>query len=195
MNIGIDIDGVLTNMEVWQNEAAAKYMYEKYNKSIINDSGYDTSEIYGVSKKQDQQWWFETYEEYMKQPARKYANEITNKLAQEGNKIYIITARCIERDFTTMTDEIMQDGIKQWLKENNIKYNKIYFSPEDKTTICKKLKLDIMIEDKKSSIEEISKIIPVYCFDAKYNKNIAENKNIIRCYNWYDLYKKIKERG
>lgn len=35
MNIGIDIDGVLTNAEAWQNESAAKYMYEKYNKSII----------------------------------------------------------------------------------------------------------------------------------------------------------------
>ena len=34
MNIGIDIDGVLTNIESWQNESAAKYMYEKYNKSI-----------------------------------------------------------------------------------------------------------------------------------------------------------------
>ena len=36
MNIGIDIDGVLTNIESWQNESAAKYMYEKYNKGIIN---------------------------------------------------------------------------------------------------------------------------------------------------------------
>ena len=50
MNIGIDIDGVLTNMETWQCESASKYMYEKYNKNIINDKGYDTSEIYGVTK-------------------------------------------------------------------------------------------------------------------------------------------------
>ena len=195
MNIGIDIDGVLTNIESWQNESAAKYMYEKYNKGIINASGYDTSEIYGVTKEQDQKWWFETYEEYMKEPARKYASEVINKLSEEGNKIYIITARCIEKEFTKMTDEIMQDGINKGLKENNIKYNEIYFSPEDKTTICKKLKLDMMIEDKKANIEEISKIMPVYCFDAKYNKDIKENKNIIRCYNWYDIYKKVKERG
>lgn len=195
MNIGIDIDGVLTNIESWQNESAAKYMYEKYSKGIINASGYDTSEIYGVTKEQDQKWWFESYEEYMKEPARKYASEVINKLSEEGNKIYIITARCIEKEFTKMTNEIMQDGIKKWLKENNIKYNEIYFSPEDKTTICKKLKLDMMIEDKKANIEEISKIMPVYCFDAKYNKDIKENKNIIRCYNWYDIYKKIKERG
>ena len=161
----------------------------------INASGYDTSEIYGVTKEQDQKWWFESYEEYMKEPARKYASEVINKLSEEGNKIYIITARCIEKEFTKMTDEIMQDGIKKWLKENNIKYNEIYFSPEDKTTICKKLKLDMMIEDKKANIEEISKIMPVYCFDAKYNKDIKENKNIIRCYNWYDIYKKVKERG
>ena len=195
MNIGIDIDGVLINIESWQNESAAKYMYEKHNKCIINASGYDTSEIYGVTKEQDQKWWFESYEEYMKEPARKYASEVINKLSEEGNKIYIITARCIEKEFTKMTDEIMQDGIKKWLKENKIKYNEIYFSPEDKTTICKKLKLDMMIEDKKANIEEISKIMPVYCFDAKYNKDIKENKNIIRCYNWYDIYKKIKERG
>ena len=89
----------------------------------------------------------------------------------------------------------MQAGIKEWLKSNNIKYDEIHFSPEDKTTICKKLKLDMMIEDKKTNIEEISKIMPVYCFDAKYNRDIAENEKIIRCYNWYDVYKKIKERG
>lgn len=195
MNIGIDIDGVLTNVEAWQNESAAKYMYEKYNKSIINAEGYDTSEIYGVTKEQDKKWWFESYEEYMKEPARKYASEVTNKLSEEGNNLYIITARCIEKDFTTMTNESMQAGIKEWLKSNNIKYDEIYFSPEDKTTICKKLKLDMMIEDKKTNIEEISKIMPVYCFDAKYNRDIAENEKIIRCYNWYDIYKKIKERG
>ena len=66
MNIGIDIDGVLTNIEAWQNESAEKYMYEKYNKSIINAEGYDTSEIYGVTKEQDKKWWFESYEENMK---------------------------------------------------------------------------------------------------------------------------------
>ena len=127
----------------------------------INAEGYDTSEIYGVTKEQDQQWWFESYEEYMKQPARKYANEVTKKLSEEGNNLYIVTARCIEKEFTTMTNEMMQEGIKQWLKENGIKYKELHFSPEDKTTICKNLKLDIMIEDKKANIEEISKIIPV----------------------------------
>ena len=93
MNIGIDIDGVLTNMETWQCESASKYMYEKYNKNIINDKGYDTSEIYGVTKEQDSKWWFDTYSEYMKQKPRDYASEITNKLAEEGNKIFIVTAR------------------------------------------------------------------------------------------------------
>ena len=137
MNIGIDIDGVLTNIEAWQNESASKYMYEKYNKSIINAEGYDTSEIYGVTKEQDQQWWFESYEEYMKQPARKYANEVTKKLSEEGNNLYIVTARCIEKEFTTMTNETMQEGIKQWLKENDIKYKELHFSPEDKTRYVK----------------------------------------------------------
>ena len=194
MNIGIDIDGVLTNMETWQCESASKYMYEKYNKNIKNDKGYDTSEIYGVTKEQDSKWWFDTYSEYMKQKPRDYASEITNKLAEEGNKIFIVTARCVEKGYTEMSEKEMQEGVRNWLKDNKIKYDEIYFSCEDKLKVCKKLKLDMMIEDKASNVEQISKVLPVYCFDAKYNRGLKENKNITRCYSWYDVYIKIKER-
>ena len=48
-----------------------------------------------------------------------------------------------------------------------------------------------MIEDKVENIEKISKVIPVICFNASYNKR-CQGKNIIRCYSWYDIYGRIK---
>ena len=36
MRIGIDIDGVLTNIEQWQLDMGSKNIFEKYNKEIEN---------------------------------------------------------------------------------------------------------------------------------------------------------------
>ena len=47
-----------------------------------------------------------------------------------------------------------------------------------------------MIEDNVENINNLSKIIPVICFDAKYNK-ICKGKNIFRAYTWYDVYYQI----
>ncbi len=47
-----------------------------------------------------------------------------------------------------------------------------------------------MIEDKPKSIMEISKIIPVFCMDARYNTK-CEGKNVTRVYSWYDIYDKL----
>ena len=49
-----------------------------------------------------------------------------------------------------------------------------------------------MIEDKVENINKISTRIPVICYNAGYNECCLE-KNIIRCYSWYDIYAKIKK--
>ena len=47
-------------------------------------------------------------------------------------------------------------------------------------------------ENAANLFDKISKIIPVICFHAGYNKD-CENPNIIRCYSWYDIYSKINK--
>ena len=44
-----------------------------------------------------------------------------------------------------------------------------------------------MIEDKVENINNISKEIPVICFNASYNKSCTSD-NIYRAYSWYDVY-------
>lgn len=45
-------------------------------------------------------------------------------------------------------DETMREIVVKWLNEQEIYYDKIIFSPEDKLEDCKKNNIDIMIEDK-----------------------------------------------
>ena len=195
MRIGIDIDGVLTDVERWQLDYGSKFYYERYQKEIVDFEGYDTNQIFNVDDKLDEEFWREYFKEYsLNVEARKFANEVIDKLKQEGNEIYIITARgsFLSHSADVMSVEENQQIVLNWLKNHHINYDKIIFSPEDKLDICKENKIDLMIEDKVDNINKISKIIPVICFHAGYNKD-CKNSNIIRCYSWYDIYSKINK--
>lgn len=191
MKIGIDIDGVLTNIEQWQLDYGSKIIFEQYNKNIRNSNGYDIKEIFNIEERLEDEFWEEYIYEYAKkEPARKFSGEVTNKLKEDGNEIYIITARY----FTDRNDENgqkMRDIVINWLKEYNIYYDKIIFSPDEKLDVCIENNIDLMIEDKVENINNISQKIPVICFDARYNKECI-GKNIYRCYSWYDIYAKIQ---
>ena len=56
---------------------------------------------------------------------------------------------------------------------------------------CLTNQIDIMIEDKASTLLDIKEHIPVICFDAPYNRNI-DTKNLFRVRNWKEV-KKILE--
>ena len=195
MRIGIDIDGVLTDVERWQLDYGSKFYYERYKKEIVDFEGYDTNQIFNVDDKLDEEFWREYFKEYsLNVEARKFANEVIDKLKQEGHQIYIITARgsFLSHSADVMSIEENHQIVLNWLKNNHINYDKIIFSPEDKLDICKENNIDLMIEDKVDNINKISKIIPVICFHAGYNKD-CKNSNIIRCYSWYDIYSKINK--
>ena len=189
MRIGIDIDGVLTDIEQWQLDVGGKF-FSRFNKSVLNKDGYEITKIFNVSDELDSQFWNEYLYEYVtKEPSRKYASEVIKKLKDDGNEIYIVTARYLT-DRNNEDGEKMRKIVVNWLAEQKIDYDEIIFSPEDKKENCKKYNIDIMIEDKGDNINKISSIIPVICFHAGYN-NECKGKNIYRVYNWYDIYNLI----
>ena len=189
MRIGIDIDGVLTDIEQWKLDVGGKF-FSKFNKSVLNKDGYEITKIFNVSDELDSQFWNEYLYEYVtKEPSRKYASEVIKKLKDDGNEIYIVTARYLT-DRNNEDGEKMRKIVVNWLVEQKIDYDEIIFSPEDKKENCKKYNIDIMIEDKVDNINKISSIIPVICFHAGYN-NECKGKNIYRVYNWYDIYNLI----
>ena len=196
MRIGIDIDGVLTDIEKWQLDYGSKFYYENYNKEIVNPKGYETNDIFNSTVECDDLFWDKYFKEYsINVEARKFASEVISKLKQDGYEINIITARgsFLSHSSDVMSKEENEQIVKDWLQKNKIYYDSLIFSPEDKLDICIKNNINIMIEDKVGNINKISTKIPVICFNAGYNEE-CKGENIFRVYTWYDIYNTIKNK-
>ncbi len=195
MRIGIDIDGVLTDIEQWQLDYGSKFYYKYYKKEIVNHKGYETCDIFDSTQQCDDEFWKKCFIDYcINVNIRKFAAEVIKKLREDGNEIFIITARgsSLSHSANVMLYEENKKIVKEWLIKNNILYDRIIFSPEDKLDICLNNGINLMIEDKVDNINKISTKLPVICFHAGYNENCF-GKNIIRCFSWYDVYAKISK--
>ncbi len=195
MRIGIDIDGVLTNVEQYVVDNFTKYCYENDIEYIVGESNYHHHKTFSVSKEVENQFWSKHIFDYaLTQQIRSYASEVIKKLKEDGHEIYIITARWL----TNKDDELglkMKKIVKDWLDDNQVNYDKLVFSLEDKEKKGKEIienKIDIMIEDSPSNINDLSQLIPVICYNTTYNQS-CNGTNIIRCYSWYDIYKHINK--
>lgn len=192
MKIGIDVDGVLVDMNTYQLDHGSKIMWEKYGIGLSNSHGYEIKDLFAVNQTKDNDFWKEMMYHYGEEyKARPYASEITKMLKDDGHEIVIMTARGGLSEPCTLEHKEMQNLVKTWLDNNQIYYDELIFTAEDKVSYCKKLNIDIMIEDKPQNVSNISKIIPVICYDALYNHHLS-GANILRAFSWYDVYAKIK---
>lgn len=189
MNIGIDIDGVLTDMENYIATVGKKY-------AIRNDLAFDEkmgeNTICGFLTKEDsREFWDKHWEIYAKNIAvRKSASKVIKKLKDEGNCIIIITARTYDRPIIKMgikRQKNMEKLIIKWLDKNNIIYDKLIFSNLNKVKDCLANHIDIMIEDSIGNIEQLKNYCKVICFNAKYNE-FYKNDKIHRVYDWNEVY-------
>ena len=192
MNIGIDIDGVLTNDDDYILDFTSKYYYEHDLK------GFDNANLYEYRKLN---WDENTINDYRKEfflnyiknePARKFASEVIKKLRDEGNKIFIISARYKTAENGKINNENIRECTLDWLRKNKIEYDKIIFTKPPKVNEILENKIDIMIEDSPTTINELVKVVKVLYYDTRYNRSI-EHENITRVYSWYDIYMKINE--
>lgn len=193
MRIGLDVDGVLTNMEQYQLRYGKKYFNKKDDE--INTSEIDISGIFNVSKAEREKFWFKYIWKYcISEPPKSNAAEAVRGLKSEGHEIHIITGRAHTTE-SGITGKLFRFMLKKWLKKYNIPYDSITYckekgSEEDKVDACNKLGIDVLIDDKKENVIEVSKNIPVICLDAKYNQGV-EGNNIIRTNNFNEVFESI----
>ena len=192
MRIGIDIDGVLTDIETFLADYGTKYCIENNLPINIKQVDYDETKTFNWTEEQTIKFWNKYIIYYAtKYPAREFASEIIKKLKEEGHEIYIITAR---NDYGVPEEYIgkMRSEIApKWLEENKIVYDKIIYTEESKLPYVVGNYVELMIEDSPQNIIEISSKIPTLCYNNLYNQKV-EGKNITRVYSWYDIYNKIK---
>ncbi len=196
MNIGIDIDGVFTDLENYQLIYGKKY-FKNIPVDEIDDTQIDIEQIFSCSKKEREKFWLKYIWKYcISFPPRRNAAAVINKLKDEGDHIHIITGRAHSTE-KGIRGLLFRKMLINWLKKENIPYDSITFCKEDgsetdKLEACKKYSIDIMIDDKRENIELLSTAVKVLCFDAKYNQD-CHVENLIRVNGFDEIYTEINK--
>jgi len=113
---------------------------------------------------------------------RTKAKENIEKLKDFCN-IYYVTAR--ESHIEPITVE--------WLKKHKVYYNTFHLGSLEKTGKALELKCDIFIEDNLETSKELAaEGIKVILIDTGFNR-YEDPENIVRVYDWDDIYKEIKK--
>lgn len=191
MRIGIDIDGCINNQHDFVINYATKYINEnKLPYNIINFEKENTGEIFGWNEEIAHDFWEKYRQNLVKENIRPFCSEVINKLNDEGNEIFIITARYNGDIWWDSKSKNNAEEITiNVLKELGIKYKNIIFSKNKLKTI-KEYNIEVMLEDNVNNIEKISSLIPTFIMNNTYNMYV-QNENTIRCYSWYDFYNKF----
>lgn len=190
MRIGIDIDGVLMDIERFIIDYGTKFCMENNLPINIKIGEYDECKMLNIEQEQAIKFWNEYLVYYATEYSpREFAPEIIKRLKEEGHEIYIVTGR---NDYGLPKEYVgkMKEITEKWLKDNNIYYDKIIFTEGSKLPYCVGNYIETMIEDWDKVAKDVSTKIPVLCFDCKYNESL-EGENITRVYSWNDIYQKI----
>ena len=194
MKIGIDIDdttfftakSMLKYADIFEQEISGKPV-NRDNFGLIENRNY-LKALYGW----DNETKFAFFNKYYKNVLEEctmlpYANKVIEKLKQEGNKIYFITARLMNIAGCD-TDKITKSSLDKF----NIPYDKLYLHISDKLSFCKEHKIDICIEDSYETCKELADSgIKSILMTTKMNEKIDEG-NIKRAKNWNEIYELIK---
>lgn len=199
MNIGIDVDGVLTDYEWYMDYFAAQM-----ERSVeIHPGESNMQKRYCWTKEQEKKFHRKHFMWYVrKMPVRENVAATINALKAEGHRIYIITARAYA-DRKTLFGSLMRTCLKRWLAINSVEYDKLVFvdwknSAEEKAEWAKKLAVDVFLEDTVENIDKLKDICKVICLRAGYNDGVYADeintesqigKQIVTYANdFYDVY-------
>ena len=195
MNIGVDVDGVLVDMEGYQLRTGTEYFKKKYGKDVVNPKGYDIEDIFDCTHKEREKFWLKYIWAYcLKEPIFPYAAETLKKFHDEGHNIVIITSRAHTTE-KGLTGWVFRKMLLRWLKKNGVYYDKIVYcteknSGEDKRRVCLEENIDVMIDDKPENLNAIMDNMNVMCYPAVWNEDINE-KRYIRVKDWSEIYNVI----
>lgn len=186
MRIGIDIDNTITDTLPVLKQYCKKYNDEVVKRNLtMNKKGFAAGNLYDWTDEERQKFFDNILPEvFLKVEPKKNAQEIIQKLKQENNEIYIITARRKAKNSYELTLKTLQ--------KYNIPYDGLIVGNVDKKQVCIDNNIDILLDDEPQNISSVSEIIPVIAFEATHNEECNGN-NIIKVKTWDDAYEVIKE--
>lgn len=191
MNIGIDVDGTMTDISGFMLKNGTKY----FGREASEPAAFDVDEMFAVTHEERTAFWKKYLLRYCtKEPIVSCAAETIRKLHEDGHRICIVTSRV----FTTHRGPdgmLFRHMLRRWLRKRGVVYDDIVFceeSGEAKLTECRRLGVGVMIDDKPENLITISEEIPVIAHPMPWNKGMKEER-IIMAEDWADIYDIISD--
>ena len=193
MIIGLDIDGVILDTEQEYIVEAELYNIKLGKNKKTNKEDFVDDNRYSWTKEERERFeknWIKVVKKANFMPG---ALSIIKLLLKEKHKIILVTARLEDKS---------KEITESYLKKNGLKFYKYYWNTKDKISICKKEKIDIMVDDYWKNVENLSKnkIKTLYFRDTNMKK-LEENKYLKEVFNtisnfgelnnWGEIYKYI----
>lgn len=194
MNIGIDIDDTISLTYEETFPRALDFVKNVLKKNIEPDlvTGFEHNyieNVFELNEEETNAFWKENLEKIIKiVKPKKDAVDVINKLKQEGHNIIIITARW-DRDYINSKQLSIE-----WLKKNNIKYDKIFTNMDSKKEIAINEKIDLFIDDSIPNCRAVSEAgIKCFLFKSIVNSKLEDSKKFDIVKSWDEIYKRINE--
>jgi uncharacterized HAD superfamily protein len=179
MNIGIDIDGVLTDFSSFRLNRGEELLGQ-----IVNENAYKFKDMFGCYAYKELIFWLHNLD-YLKLPVKEGSKELIDSMKENNDYITFITKRFY----------LLAKLTRNWLSDNDIYYDQI-FHTMFKLHIINKYNIDLMIEDSPTNITYISEYIPVIAIKAPYNEHIKKN-NVFMANDLFeakDIYNDIRKK-
>ena len=179
MNIGIDIDGVLTDFSSFRLSRGKELLGQ-----IVNEQAYKFKDMFECFAYKELIFWLHNLD-YLKLPVKDGSKELTDSMKNNEDNVFFITKRFY----------LLSRLTKNWLNENEIYYNYI-FHTMFKMHVINKYNIDLMIEDSPFNISYISDHIPVIAIKAIYNQNLVKD-NVYMASDLHeakDIYNNIRKK-
>ena len=189
MNIGLDIDNVITDFD---KSLLKEFLLEdknKRNSGVINTNvTHITRGMFDWTQDEIDEFYNKNMERIAKNlQIRKNCKKYMDKLLEDGHKLYLISHRAyphyLNAEKTTL----------DWLKKNNINYTKLVLSQSpDKTKECNEYNIDIMVDDRAGQCKKM-RANGINCMLMLTRYNASEKEDLPFATSWKNLYEEIKK--
>jgi hypothetical protein len=178
MNLGFDIDGVISDFVITFAELVKKH----YDLTITEADVYchDLDLVLGISKEERNGLIRETLQEDL--ALNVGASESIQKLYSNGHKVVILTARF--RDLRKVTED--------WLKSKGIPYSELIQLNEGEKHLAD-VSLDMVVEDNlEDAIGWSKKARNILVYDHPWNQSFNVRGLFKRVHDWNEIMKEIE---
>ncbi|UCE28674.1 MAG: hypothetical protein JSV85_05190 [Candidatus Bathyarchaeota archaeon] len=179
MNLGFDIDGVISDFVAYFATIARKHYGLTLDESDIYC--HDLDYVLGISRQERDRLVRETLLGDL-QPIEG-AKETLERLNSHGHKIIILTARF--GDLNSVT--------RDWLQKKGIPYSLLIQSNQGEKHLAE-VDLDLVVEDDlEDALGWSKKVKTVLVYDHPWNQSFNVKGLIKRVYSWNDIFEEIQQ--